>query len=68
MRINDLTRPRQSAQVFNRVEPTGYPCPELRPFDGRPSAMDAFNQPSRMGNWLVYRDGRRVHINAQEAR
>ncbi|ABM32189.1 hypothetical protein QRO08_16780 [Paracidovorax citrulli] len=39
-------------------EPKGYPCPELRPFDGRPGAMQAFDLPSRMNNRLHYRDGR----------
>lgn len=36
-----------------------YQCPELRPFTGRPGAMDAFALPSRMGNTRFYRDGRR---------
>ncbi len=39
-------------------EPKGYRCPELRPFDGRPGAMQAFDLPSRMNNRLHYRDGR----------
>ena len=35
-----------------------YTCPELRPFDGRPGAMDAFALPSRRGGARYYRDGR----------
>lgn len=38
-------------------EPKGYRCPELRPFDGRPGAMQAFDLPSRMNNRLHHRDG-----------
>ena len=35
-----------------------YDGAELRPFEGRPGALDAFAWPSRYGNRLVYRDGR----------
>lgn len=35
-----------------------YSCPELRSFPTRPGAMDAYSLPSRMGNWLHFRDGR----------
>lgn len=35
-----------------------YHCPELRPFDARPGAMDAFALPSRRFDRRVYRDGR----------
>jgi hypothetical protein len=35
-----------------------YPCPELRPYDGRPGAMDAFALPSRRFDRREYRDGR----------
>lgn len=35
-----------------------YPCPELRPYEGRPGAMDAFALPSRRFDRRVYRDGR----------
>lgn len=41
-----------------RASVESYRAPELRPFDGRPGAMDAFALPSRMGPVLVYRDGR----------
>jgi hypothetical protein len=34
-----------------------YTGAELRPYDGRPGAMDAFALPSRMGNRLHYRSG-----------
>ena len=30
-----------------------YKCPELRPFTGRPGAMDAYKLPSLMGANLV---------------
>ena len=35
-----------------------YTAPELRPFEGRPGAMDAFSLPSRRFDRRVYRDGR----------
>jgi len=35
-----------------------YTAPELRPFAGRPGAMDAFALPSRRGGGRYYRDGR----------
>lgn len=41
-----------------------YEGVELRPFNGRPGAMDAFAHPSRMGNRLYYRDG---HVEQLEA-
>lgn len=41
-----------------RASDESYKAPELRPFDGRPGAMDAFALPSRMGKALFYRDGR----------
>jgi len=41
-----------------RASDESYKAPELRPFDGRPGAMDAFALPSRMGKALYYRDGR----------
>src|SRR5450830_1236412 len=40
-----------------RASVESYEAPELRPFDGRPGAMDAFALPSRMGTALVFRDG-----------
>lgn len=39
-------------------EPNGYPCPELRPFTGRPGAMQAFALPSRVNHRLYHPDGR----------
>ena len=44
-------------QWRNATTPRGYTCPELAPYTGRPGAMDAFNQPSRVGSTLCYRDG-----------
>ena len=34
-----------------------YTGAELRPYTGRPGAMDAFGKPSRVGHRLHYRDG-----------
>lgn len=34
-----------------------YKCPELRPFDGRPGAMDAFKLPSVRGSNIVWPKG-----------
>jgi len=41
-----------------RASVESYKAPELRPFDGRPGAMDAFALPSQMGKVLYSRDGR----------
>ena len=41
-----------------RASVESYKAPELRPFDGRPGAMDGFALPSRMGPMLMFRDGR----------
>jgi hypothetical protein len=41
-----------------RASDESYKAPELRAFDGRPGAMDAFALPSRMGKTLHFRDGR----------
>ena len=40
------------------IHESNYQGRELKPYQGRPGAMDAFSLPSRMGNWLHYRDGR----------
>ena len=45
-----------------RASVESYKAPELRPFDGRPRAMDAFALPSRMGPVLVFRDGRSERV------
>lgn len=50
------------------IPESSYQGRELQPYQGRPGAMDAFSLPSRMGNWLHYRDGRVEHMPAtQEA-
>ena len=50
---------RQTQQRISTASARGtYSGAELRPFAGRPGAMDAFALPSRMGNRLHYRDGR----------
>lgn len=41
------------------VKGAPYNCPELRPYSGRPGAMDAYNLPSLQG-------GRRVHYRTGE--
>lgn len=38
---------------------------ELAPYTGRPGAMDAMALPSRVGNWLHYRDGRVAQVRTQ---
>ena len=43
----------------NHYERPVYDGAELRPFEGRPGAMDAFKLPSRIGRHLVYRNGER---------
>lgn len=52
----DGERPRMLPSRMPWAEP--YVPVELRPFDGRPGAMDAFTLPSRAGNRRVWRDGR----------
>lgn len=39
-----------------------YLCPELRPYEGRPNAMDAHNLPSLINGKRVWRDGRTEEI------
>ena len=45
-------------RLCNTSTSDDYTGAELRPFDGRPGAMDAFDKPSRIGNALTWRDGR----------
>lgn len=45
-----------NSTVNHKTNP--YTAPELRPFAGRPGAMDAFALPSRRGGARYYRDGR----------
>lgn len=45
-----------------RASVESYKAPELRPFDGRPGAMDAFALPSRMGARLIYRGGMELRM------
>lgn len=42
-----------------------YACPELRPFEGRAGAMDAFALPSRVGGGLSYPKGEPNDQDAQ---
>jgi len=47
------------ARPINNMTTGGvYDGADLRPFDGRPGALDALEMPSRMGKRLIYRDGR----------
>ena len=48
----------ESLDTPHRAMRGQYDGGELKPYAGRPGAMDAFDQPSRMGNQLRYRDGR----------
>lgn len=50
--------PETPALWRNATTSRDYTGPELAPYTGRPGAMDAFNQPSRVGSTLFYRDGR----------
>lgn len=49
-----------SLESARRYEPPrgSYHGAELRPFDGRPGAMDAFDKPSRTGSIRTFRCGR----------
>lgn len=48
-----------SAKPINPImQRDSYNCPELRPYQGRPGAMDAFNLPSLINGRRVWRDGR----------
>lgn len=53
-----LPDPTRLAVSYEYVPVGDYQGRELQPYQGRPGAMDAFSLPSRMGNWLYYRDGR----------
>lgn len=44
-----------------------YTGAELRPYEGRPGAMDAFALPSRMGRRLHYRSGAIALVGTTEA-
>lgn len=48
----------RTLEVSAYIPESSYQGRELQPYQGRPGAMDAFSLPSRMGNWLHYRDGR----------
>ena len=54
VRCADCREPLHQASVSYEV----YDGAELRPFAGRPGAMDAFEQPSRHMNVRTWRDGR----------
>lgn len=41
-------------ECAHRVPHGHYDGAELRPYTGRPGAMDCFALPSRMGNRLIY--------------
>ena len=46
----------------NNVMQGKYTCPELRSHPVRAGCMDAFKFPSRIGDKLVYRDGRKEEM------
>ena len=52
-----MTKKAQSRN--NNVMKGKYTCPELRSHPVRAGCMDAFQKPSRFGDTLVYRDGRK---------
>lgn len=43
-----------------------YEGDELKPFEGRPGAMDAFALPSRRDNYLSWPDGRFTDLRGNE--
>lgn len=57
------SRRRQAAEQRAILARPNYDGAELRPFDGRAGAMDAFSLPSRMGRVLVWRDGLREVVD-----
>ena len=53
----------KKAQSRNNNVMTGrYTCPELKSHPVRAGCMDAFKLPSRFGDTLVYRDGRKEKL------
>lgn len=50
----------------NPYERPVYDGAELRPFEGRPGAMDALKLPSRVGRHLVYRNGERYEAEPKQ--
>ena len=50
--------------ITNATSTTPYDYAELRPFEGRQGALDAFALPSRMGRFRHYRDGRVEEVAA----
>ena len=57
----------ESAKAAAAMTRDTYDGAELRPFAGRPAAMDAFALPSRMFNRLHYRDGRVERVRSLPA-
>lgn len=57
-----MTEDDDTLEVPHRTPRGQYDGRELLPYVGRPGAMDAFDLPSRMGNRLVFRDGRQDRI------
>lgn len=49
-------------KVCNSNTDGSYQGTELKPYDGRPHAMDAFDKPSLFMGVLHYRDGRKVAL------
>lgn len=56
-----ITSKAQSRSIVNTSSKDPYDAPELKPYDGRPGAMDAFKLPSRYGDRLLhYRTGEAI--------
>jgi len=52
-----MTDDDESLELAHRTPRGQYDGAELKPFAGRPGAMDCFQLPSRMGSRLYFRDG-----------
>ena len=50
----------------NPYEQPVYDGAELRPFEGRPGALDALKLPSRIGRHFVYRNGERLEAEPKQ--
>lgn len=59
-----VATPPSRTRISNTTATDPYDSAELRPFDRRHGALDAFALPSRMGNRLHYPDGRIVEITS----
>lgn len=62
--LRDKVATPNRTRISNTTATDPYDFAELRPFDRRRGALDAFALPSRMGSRLHYPDGRIVEITS----